>query len=407
MSSSGRVDQSSPSFSGEKPIERWCTSLMVYWLSSSIVFLGLGMGSALIRPSPVRGHTFQHTDAPYANWDGQWYAEIVARGYVLDCNAHSSVAFFPGYPVLARCVARLTGLRNEESLLVTSNALLAATFVLLAEYLRVRDAAGSPHSTREASLLAFGLVPTTFFFRVAYSESLFLFLTTLALFGMRRRWPLLVLAAVIGLATATRAVGIALSVALLWHTWRRSLGWPSFAARAIVLVPVSCWGLVAYMAYQAAEFGDPLAFAKAQTSWRHRPPAVGGARLLALATLEPVRALFDPAGPAYTAVLGRTGNPLLSLRAADPFYFLATSLLVILGSARRWLTGEEIVVAAGMLLVPYISTAYEQHMQSAGRYAAVVLPAYFVLGRLLVKLPAPILAVLAALCGFFLGNARF
>jgi len=46
--------------------------------------------------------------------------------------------------------------------------------------------------------LALGLFPTTFFFRAAYSEALFLLLIVLVLYGLERAWPYLLIALIIG-----------------------------------------------------------------------------------------------------------------------------------------------------------------------------------------------------------------
>jgi hypothetical protein len=54
-----------------------------------------------------------------------------------------------------------------------------------------------------------------------------------------------------------------------------------------------------------------------------------------------------------------------------------------------------------LLLIPYATRAYEMSMASHARFAAIVLPAYIVLAKLLRKLPEGtewvVLAALAAL----------
>jgi hypothetical protein len=78
--------------------------------------------------------------------------------------------------------------------------------------------------------------------------------------------------------------------------------------------------------------------------------------------------------------------------------------LVGLGAWRRWLSAEEILYAAGILLIPYLSKGYEGCMHSQARYTLVAFPAYLVLGRLLSALPPTYMATLLALSGFFLGT---
>src|SRR5262249_38423394 len=129
-------------------------------------------------------------------------------------------------------------------------------------------------------LLALGLFPTTFYFRMAYTESLFLFEVILVLYGLRRGWRPWIVAAVIGLATATRAQGVALLVPFTWNVWQRSETWKGFLLRGTLLFPASCWGLAAYMVYLYLDFGNPLAFAQTQKHWYARPDLPVAEKLL-------------------------------------------------------------------------------------------------------------------------------
>ena len=99
------------------------------------------------------------------------------------------------------------------------------------------------------ALAAFALVPCSFFFRLAYSESCFLAVAILCLLAMERRWPVVVVAILVGLCTATRPVGVALALPFLWHL-HKPTGWRSFLLNAAWLIPLSCWGLLAYMEMQ-------------------------------------------------------------------------------------------------------------------------------------------------------------
>ena len=58
-------------------------------------------------------------------------------------------------------------------------------------------------------------------------------------------------------------------------------------------------------------------------------------------------------------------------------------MLVFIGARKSWLTGPEIVLSLLLLAIPYVTRAYEMCMASHARFAAVVFPAYIVLGRLL------------------------
>jgi len=376
--------------------------LICYWLTGNIVALGLFFGIELVEQSSRRGHMFDYAGEAYANWDGQWYKKIAAQGYDYDPGSPSSVAFFPAYPLLGGGLARIAGIRPEVALLVVSNLFLICLLCLTAKYVS-RRFPGPPRRLADRVLLAMALVPTSFFFRMAYSESLFLTLTVLVLYAIHRGWPLPIIAVIVGLATAARPVGVGLIPALILHIWHKSPGARVFAVRTTCLVPVACWGIAAYMAYLYAEFGDPLAFARTQSNWRLRPPTTLGQRMLALVILEPIWSLYDPSGPAYWGKLAGASDPLFSLRAADPIYFLGAVTLVAVGAAKRWLSGCEVVTAASLLLIPYTTIGYDQYMQSMGRYSSAAFPVYIVLGHLLCRAPEPVVACLAGLSGFLLG----
>jgi hypothetical protein len=272
--------------------------------------------------------------------------------------------------------------------------------VLLSGY--VRDRLGLTDSQDVATvLLLFGLWPTTVFFRMAYSESLFVMLSLLVLSGVRQQWPLTVLAALAGLATATRSVGVVLIPVIWLCTWKRDGTWSRKLWRIVALTPIAAFGLAGFMAYQGILFGDPLAFVHAQDRWTIRPNKPLVDHIVGLLTLEPVRDVYDSTAVLYWGRHEAAIGPLFSLGFANPIYFLGTGAVLCMGAIKRWLSVEESVFGFGLLLIPYCLHSYRIGMLGHGRMAAVVIPFYLVLGRLLLKLPADtriaILAVLATL----------
>ncbi|MCR4412319.1 MAG: hypothetical protein NUV77_07820 [Thermoguttaceae bacterium] len=382
--------------------------LAAYGITTAIVVIGVYWGLGCFRPAahsrspehfPPTGNRFH--DA-LVQWDGQWYMEIAARGYRYDPERPSSVAFFPLYPLLGRAMATATGLSVGWALLAVSHLALMGAFVLFAAYANMRGE-GEPPERAALALLAFGLFPTTFFARVAYSESLFLFLSLLALVAMRRDWPAWAIAAVIGLATAARSVGVALLLPFAMHLVRQT-GWSwRTAGRWLALAPLALWGLLAYMAYLGLAEGEPLAFAKAQRHWQMRPPTPLAEKTLAYLSWEPIWSVYDSSSAAHWRRFGDNPLALASLQAANPVLFVLAVALVALGAARRWLTAEETLLAAGLLLIPYLLRGYDMAMTGQGRFVAVVVPIYLVLGRLLAHAPRTVAGVVVAGMAFYLG----
>ena len=375
--------------------------LLYCLITSIVVALGVALGVGYIPDTCARAHNFDYGGDYYANWDGGWYKDIARHGYSYKEGAPSSVAFFPAFPLCGRLLSRVSGLREEMALLVVANVFLAASFALFGLYLRERSP-DAPENFHGYALVMMGILPTTFFFRMAYSESTFLVCEILSLYAIVRRWPLIVVTILIGLGTAARPVGIALVPALLLYIWDRSQTRWGFLLKSFLLVPLSCWGLAAYMGYQWLEFGDALAFAKTQANWAARKTPSAWTKLIALATLEPIWTLYNPAATGYWANDTAALDFPFSLRAADPIFFVGALELTIGGYVERRVSKYEALSGIFLMLIPYVTQGSEQHLVSMGRFSTVVLPVYIVLARIAVRLPAPVVAAMAALSGILL-----
>jgi hypothetical protein len=333
-------------------------------------------------------------------WDGQWYREIALQGYHFEREERSNIAFFPAYPLLVRLAAKTVDPAWAQ--VIVANAAFAVACGLWVAYVRSRY----PHideTLADWSLLALTLFPTSFYFRMGYSESTFLCLALASMLGMQRRWPLWLIAALIGAATASRSVGVALLVPFAVHLREVSARWRGWLLRGTLLMPLACWGLVAWMAWQSAQFGDPLAFARAQYQWRVRPlPQSPLTYLVSLVTLEPLRAIYDPDCPCHWSRFPSEVAPYLHVHAFQPIYFLLTAALLAIGYRRRWLSPKESTLGAALLLIPYVTHAYWACMLSEARFAAVVFPAYLVLGRGLHAAPRWLSLIVLAGCAALL-----
>ena len=88
--------------------------------------------------------------------------------------------------------------------------------------------------------------------------------------------------------------------------------------------------------------------------------------------------------------------PFPGLGFWNPILFLVALVAVVVGWVRGWLTRPEAMVGIGLLLIPYVTRADEMSMGSHARFAAVVVPAYIVMARLLCRLPAPVVWIVYA-----------
>lgn len=382
-------------------VDRTLRGATCYYLTSVLVYLGVVFGHDFLRPSGYfTGPTGDYFNA-FLHWDGRNYNRIMLTGYSYSPEDASTVAFFPLYPLIARALMVVSGCSSEEALLLVSNCFLALAFIQFVLYTGTR-LANAPAGAADAAVLAFGFFPTTFFFRMAYSESLFVFLAVLALYAMERRWPLVWIAVIIGLATAARPVAVALVPVFALHLFRQTKDSRRFAFLAATTLPLALGGLIAYMIYQYYLFHQPLAFAQTQDNFRVLPRVSWEEKLIRLLLLEPIWGTFVPTSKHFWLQYEPHRNPLFSLWLANPVYFAFTGVLLTLGAWKRWLTAYETVLGVGLLAIPYVTRGYDNCMLSFGRFSAVVFPAYLVMGLLLAHMPAYVKALLLGISAFFL-----
>jgi len=383
-------------------------ALAIYWLSTNVVLIG-ALAGPYFMPFDDQ-HVSARQSPDLLAWDGKWYRQIAAQGYSYHSDRQSNVAFFPVYPVASSLFSGVTGLPVEVSLLLVSHGSLILALFILLRYLRLRFPEG-PRRVWYFSLASAAFFPTTFFFRMAYSESTFLLLAVLTLYGIARRWPPIWVALIVGLATAARPVGGAVLLPFVAYLWRRrvrsrqcELQVRSLKSKvqSIVLFAFACWGILLYTAFLSSEFGDPLAWVKSQQMWGNRPDVGIVEKGIALAILEPLWSSYLPSAACYWNRPGQPEHAILSMRFWNPIYVCLAAFFLGIGIRTKWLNVYETLLGIGLLLIPYLTRGYEMCMESQGRFVAVVFPIYLVLGHLLARLPAPVAVAIVALSGFLM-----
>lgn len=229
--------------------------------------------SAVDAVRPSAGTTGQTWIDGWFQFDSGWYAGIVQNGYSYAPGRQSAIAFFPVYPLVVRAlVAPLGNIQLAGQVVALLSGLAAVLLVGRWAWRRL---------PRRSALLTIGVTltyPYTLFLHgTMYADGLYLLLAAGAFLLLDRRWYLA--AGLVGaLAAASRPFGIAVAVGLVVRTLEMvaqetgRTGWRDVVAavRRVRIrhagVLVSFAGLLAWMAYLGAEFGNPLAFVETESS---------------------------------------------------------------------------------------------------------------------------------------------
>lgn len=309
--------------------------------------IALGSVGRHLRPLAVRA-------------DGEWYEAIAREGYTripFETTRQHNWAFFPLYPLLLRLAATLTG-GFKLTGLALSNPLFFFALLLLHKMV---GAFGYDGGVADRTIFYISIFPTSYFFSLNMSESLFLLLTVGAFYAARRdAWWLA--GATGALATATRFSGILLLPVLLILYWQRYGLRPRWNALYLLLVPV---GLLAFMFYLYTITGNPFAFKDILVTWGRRPGLFVRPLLNYLANFG----VLDESWDFY----------FLNFAAAMTAFVCGFSLL----KRREWAFA---FYTLGSTIIPLSSLK----LQSVARYMVVVFPIFIVLamagaGRALIE----------------------
>jgi hypothetical protein len=370
--------------------------------STLLVVLGVAFGRAYVIQPKIHTETLGPFIDSFVRWDGTYYRDIAQLGYSYRPGQQSTIHFWPLYPLLARGLVLLTGLPVEWALVLLSNCCFAAALWWLGRYTQGRSGP-NPAGLPAATMLACSFLPAGFFFHMAYAEAPLLLLGVIQLDLIHRRAHLLLVALIAGLALLLRPTGAALLLPLVAYVFHCGSNRRRAAAWLALSLTLALGGFVAFLVYCQLAFGNALAPIEDRVYlWRLRPLPTLSEKLLSLVSLDLVWEIFDPSADAYWGNQVAPEAALFALYPANPLYFLGALGLFGLGIWRGWLTRYEVLLTAGLLGIPYAMNAYETQLVSMARYDSVAAPLYLVLGRLLARLAPALLAMVAALGGFFL-----
>lgn len=285
-------------------------------------------------------------------WDAHWYTYVAVQGYTAQ-----SIVFFPALIMLIKAATYLH-LDAANAGLLLCNAASVLSFILLYNLLLL----DLPRSLATKGLLAYAVMPTSFFLHSIYTEPLFLSLALGCVYCTRRKrwWLAGILAAA---AALTRNLGIGLLLFMAYERYRHTPRPGSKALLPLLLAPLA---LLGFMAYNYHLTGDPLAFATAQAIWGR---GFGWPWHNILRNLALIIQSWPHPEP---AVILDTCLVLLSLAA----------LTILTFSPRRRIRPSYLIIGWLWFLIPLFSTSPVLPLYSMSRFVLVVFPLYFFLAQL-------------------------
>lgn len=244
------------------------------------------------------------------SWDCAWYAALVEHGYDLEPHdwmgkhpRHDAAnwVFFPALPLSARLVHLLSGYSGAASLL-----LVGKLFFLMSIFAFIKVAADyrpqlSP--VLAAAVVAFN--PYSIYGNVGYTEPLFLLLSCVFFYALRRDF---LAAGMVGcLLACTRLVGVFSAVAYgiaALGPWRREPGQRDRILLGLMLIPL---GFACFLLFLHDLTGDALAFSHAQRAWNRAPGnpfghLLDGLRMYPIDKYWAVMCLLALLAPVYLAL---------------------------------------------------------------------------------------------------------
>ena len=301
-------------------------------------------------------------------YDCGWYSTITSIGYMKTALTEGQVgaanwAFFPLHPLIVKALSDLTFIPVLGVAYLLGNLFLFGALIFLYKYISSMFSVKAARNT----IILVAASPVNVYFTSFYTESLFLFLSSAAIYyATQRRW---ILGGILGsLLGATRNTGfliglVFIAIFVFNKDWERENSRLRSFLFSLTLIPV---GLVTYIIFLHYRTGDYLAFyhtQKAGWGWTHNSSPlwiIDGLRWLLhgqifgsifvkvmhmVVVIACVTCFYFLIKKRYIEVIGLMPITLFTLNATMFSYRFFLGLypiylmLALLGEKRKWLFG--------------------------------------------------------------------
>ncbi|MGI6092138.1 MAG: hypothetical protein GX348_06390 [Veillonellaceae bacterium] len=281
-------------------------------------------------------------------WDAHWYTYIVDYGY-----DKQSIVFFPALVIFIKLLT-LLNISTPLAGLIVCNIFSLLSFWAMGAVLRLDFS----EKKTFLALLAYSIMPTSFFLNSIYTEPLFItFALTCVYFARQKKWWLSGIFA--ALATLTRNIGIVL-VIFLYIELRNS---NSRRSKLPLILPP--FALLGFMLYNFLLTGDMLAFYHTQQLWGRQFGLPWSSFANNISIIFAGWPLVEP-GTIIDSFIVTLALAALLFLTFSPNYKIRFSYLIV-----GWL----------WFLIPLFSTSPYFPLYSLARFVLVIFPLYIFLAQ--------------------------
>ena len=341
-----------------------------YFIHTSVIAFSLLL-TGILPIRPPSGFINESLMLPTAidqfiKWDAHWYTYIAQHGY--DAQ---TVVFFPVL-ILGMILFSCFGLSYTTAGLLICNLFALFSYHMMYKTFRL----DFPERIVRRALLAYAVMPTSFFLNSIYTESVFVVFSLSCVYHARQgKW---MAAGIYGaLSTLTRNLGIFLFIYLVYEYFSKQKSNTTAAAAIPLLFPPLALAL--YMCFNQYIAANPLAFLHSQQGWGRY-------------FNSPINSYFS------NIPLTFNGNSYIQPGASlDTFIVLLAiiGLSLLSFSYRFRIPTSYLIIGWLWLMIPLLSTSSWLPLYSASRFILVVFPIYLFLAQLNTTLYCSYLAISA------------
>lgn len=302
----------------------------------------------------------------FYKFDSGFYIQLADNGYprikMSENNSPTVISFFPLYPLLIRIMNYFTNTNSSIfNALILSNILLVLSLYYIYKICQIR---GFCKKEIYLVILLILLYPTSLFYSVPYTESLFLCLSAATLFYCSlRNYTAAAIAA--GLSAITRFPGfinIAYVFFIMLVELNLRLDIKRQLTRILCYMAISILPITAYFSYMKYLTGDFLAPLHDVGNWSRKMSI-------------PFKSYIDYVRNPYFFSSGSWNNGVVSFIIATSI--IAVFIIYLIINRRRMVKREWLLLLYGFLLIVVPFSNVGSVLVSIPRYLMVSIPIYF------------------------------